>query len=325
MRKTGLILLLIVFSILFYLTLTSAEVVFRSDWQLPEKIEEKQQQRRLVLITQDTETPFWDKVGIGALEQARREGASLEIWGSYANNQEDFLEKLEIAIHSKVDGIIAQGLDTEEFEYLSKVKASFYGIPIITVANDVPMTDSLRKTYVGSDQYLAGRMIAKQLLYDMGTNGNVLLTYNSNQEFYQKQRLNGIEDVLKDYPNIKTIYAETSSEREQIIATTKDVLNETPVVDGIIAVNANIVGALVQEISKRSQLAPYYIYSFDDSTESMALLKQGKIDGIIEQSPAMMGEKSVQLMMEWLNGVTVPLDFKGYFTDIHVLKATDVR
>lgn len=279
-------------------------------------------QPRLVLITQDTETPFWDKVGSGAIEQAEKEGASLEIWGSYGNNQEDFLKKLEIAIHSKVDGIIIQGLDKEEFEYLSKVKASFYGIPIITVANDVPMTESLRRTYVGSDQYKAGMMIAKQLLSDMGTCGDVLLTYNSNQEYYQKQRLNGIEDVFKNYPNVHTIYAETSSSREQIIATTRNVLNETPDVDGIIAVNANIVGALVQEISKRSQVEPYYIYSFDDGPESITLLNQGKIDALIEQSPKMMGKKSVELIMDWLKEETVPLDFEGYFTEIRILKAT---
>ena len=81
----------------------------------------------------------------------------MEVWGSYGKNQEDFLKKVEIAIHSKVDGIIVQGLDTEKFKNLTKVKAAFYGIPIITVANDVPMAESLRRTYVGSDQYLAGR------------------------------------------------------------------------------------------------------------------------------------------------------------------------
>ncbi|MEQ2525903.1 substrate-binding domain-containing protein [Bacillaceae bacterium CLA-AA-H227] len=325
MRKTGLILLFIIFFALCYLTFVSAEGVFRSDWQAPKTIEDENAQLRLVLITQDAETTFWDNLGKGAIEQAEQEGASLEIWGSYGNNHEDFLKKLEIAIHSKVDGIIVQGLDSEEFKYLSKVKASFYGIPIITVANDVPVEESLRRTYVGSDQYKAGSMIAKQLLNDMGNSGSVLLTYNSNQEYYQKQRLNGIQDVLKNYPNIKTIYAETSSDREQIITATRDVLNKTPEVDGIIAVNANIVGALVQEISKRYQVEPYFIYSFDDGPESLTLLRQGKIDGILEQSPEMMGKTSVQLIMEWLNGETVPLDLKGYFTDIRILKEKEVQ
>ncbi len=134
---------------------------------------------RLVLITQELDTLFWDKAGIAAKEQARKDGASLEVWGSYGKNQEDFLKKLEIAIQSKVDGIIVQGLDTPEFKDLVKVKAAFYGIPIITVANDVPKAESLRKTYVGSDQYLAGQLIAEQLIDDMGHEGKVILTFFS--------------------------------------------------------------------------------------------------------------------------------------------------
>ncbi|MDQ0154041.1 sugar ABC transporter substrate-binding protein [Robertmurraya andreesenii] len=325
MRKTGLIVLCLVILILCYFTFVSAEAVFRSEWQVPKTVSENQKQPRLVLITQDTETPFWDKVGHGAMEQAKKEGASLEIWGSYGNNHEDFLKKLEIAIHSKVDGIIIQGLDTEEFKYLAKVKASFYGIPIITVANDVPVTESLRRTYVGSDQCKAGSMLAMRLVADMGTSGKVLLTYSSNEEYYQKQRLEGIQNVLSEFPSIETIYAETSSSREEIIATTRNVLNNSPNVDAIISVNSNIIGALVQEISKRSQVEPYYIYSFDDAPESLSLLKQGKIDGMIEQSPEMMGKTSVELIVEWLNGETVPLDFDGYYTNIRILKAADVQ
>lgn len=305
--------------------MASAAIVFRSNSEIPIKITETKVQPRLVLITQDTETPFWDLVGTGAIEQAEKEGAALQIWGSYGNNKDDFLEKLELAIHSKVDGIIIQGLDSEEFTYLTKVKASFYGIPIITVANDVPMTESLRRTYVGSDQYKAGSMIARQLLKDMGTSGSVILTYNKSQEYYQRQRLQGIEDVFSHYPNIKTIYEETSGEREEIMATTQDVLNKTPEADGIIAVNPSIIGALIQELGKRSQVNPYYIYSFDDGPESLSLLQEGKIDGLIEQSPEEMGQKSVQLIMEWLKNETVPLDMEGYFTDIRILKVTDER
>jgi ribose transport system substrate-binding protein len=323
LRKIGFILLFVLFSFLLYPTFVSAEIVFRSDRQMPKFIEQEKLQYRLVLITQDTETPFWNKVGSGAMEQARKEGASLEIWGSYGNNHEDFLKKLEIAIHSKVDGIIVQGLDSDEFKYLTKVKASFYGIPVITVANDVSVQESLRRTYVGSDQYKAGKMVAEELLKDMGTRGKVLITYNSDKELYQLQRLEGMKEVLESHREIQLVDAETSSSREEVIATTQEVLNKWPDVDAIIAVNSDIVSALVQEISKRSQVEPYYIYSFDDGQDSISLLQEGKIDGLVEQSPEMMGRTSVQLIKGWLTGETMPLNIDGYFTDIRIVKATD--
>ncbi|MEK3988871.1 MULTISPECIES: sugar ABC transporter substrate-binding protein [Robertmurraya] len=325
MRKTSILLLSLTFIILCYFTFVSAKKVFRSDWQLSQEINHNVDQHRLVLITQDMETSFWDQVESGARKQALKEGASLEVWGSYGNNQEDFLEKIEIALYSKVDGIIVQGLDNEDFKDLTKIKASFYGIPIITVANDVPMSESFRRTFVGSDQYQAGRMLANELTKEMGTSGTVVLMYDSEHEYYQSQRLSGIQDVLNVYPNIKTVLAQTSETREQVLTTTQDVMNRNPDVDAFIAVNANFSAGMVQEIGKRSQVEPYFIYSFDDGPETLTLLKEEKLDGIVKQSPEMMGEISVQLIMQWLNGETVPLNIDGYFTDIHFLKAVDVQ
>ncbi|WP_256761165.1 substrate-binding domain-containing protein [Cohnella sp. WQ 127256] len=325
MRKTVILVLGVVCVVLFYFTFVTADKVFRSDWQMPQTSDHKQAKYRLVLITQELGTSFWDKVGSGALEEAQRAGASIQVWGSYSKNQEDFLKKIEIAIDSKVDGIIVQGLDSDEFKNLTKIKAAFYGIPIITVANDVPMAESLRRTYVGSDQFMAGQMIAKQLLSDMGTEGTVILMGDSRQEDYQQQRMNGIHDVLKQYPKVHMEYAETLDTSEQVMATTKDLMNRLPEVDAFIAVNANITGAMIQEIGKRSQVEPYHIYSFDDSPETLSLLKQGKLDGMIEQSPETMGRISVNLMIKWLSGETVPLDTDGYLTDIRMLKATEAR
>ncbi len=323
LRKIGIITLCFVFTILSYFTFVSAEKVFHSDFKPPQTSALNEEQYRLVLITQELETPFWDKVAKGAIEQAQREGASLEVWGSYGNNQDDFLKKIELAIHSKMDGVIVQGLDTEEFSSLTKFKAASSGIPIITVANDVPLEESLRKTYVGSDQVLAGRMIAKQLITDMGPSGKVIILGESEQEYHQQQRFQGIQDVLKEYPNVKTLYAETPDTKEQVIATTQDLLNQLPDVDAFIAVNANNAGAMIQEIGRRSQVEPYHIYTFDDGTESSSLLAQGKLDGMLEQSPEKMGELSVNLIMKWLTDEAVPLDMDGYLTDIRIVKATD--
>jgi ribose transport system substrate-binding protein len=121
------------------------------------------------------------------------------------------------------------------------------------------------------------------------------------------------------------VLAETSESREQVLTTTQDVMNRNPDVDAFIAVNANIVTGLVQGIGKRSQVEPYYIYSFDDGPDTLTLLKEAKLDGVVKQSPEMMGKISVQLIMDWLNGGTAPLDIEGYFTDIHFMKAVDVE
>ena len=325
LRKLAIVLLSLVCVTLFYFTIHSGSRVLKSDWELPQTGEKVDTKQRLVLITQELETPFWDKVAIGAMEEAKKESASLEVWGSYGYNQDDFLKKIEIAIYSQVDGIILQGLDTDEFKALTKIKAASYGIPIITVANDVPMGESLRKSHVGSDQYIAGKMIGEQLLADMGTEGEVAVMVDIQHQYFQEQRLEGIRQVLEEYPNIKIHYMEMHDSREQVIATTKDVLNRNPNLDAFIVINAEVLAAMIQEIERRSQIEPYFIYSFDDDYEAISLLNQGKIDGIIEQSPEEMGKMSVKLILQWLNNEEFPLDLDGYQTDIRIVKAKEER
>ncbi|RIW38346.1 sugar ABC transporter substrate-binding protein [Bacillus salacetis] len=325
MKKIATLVSAVICVVLFYFTIESALDVYSASWQMPENENQGSVNKRIVLITQELETPFWDQVSYGARNQAEKDNITLEVWGSYGNNHENFLKQIELAIYSKVDGIIVQGLDTDGFKELSKVKAASYGIPIITVANDVPPSDSLRKTYVGSDQRYAGELIARQLISDMGTSGEVILMLDSKQEYYQKERLKGIQSSLQRYPEITMIPAEADDSREQGIALTKDLLNRYPNANAYIAVNSNFTEDIIGEIQKRSKVEPYFIYSFDDSSASLTALQQGKLDGMIEQSPKEMGERSVHLMVQWLNNEMVPLDLDGYLTDIRLVKGTGTR
>lgn len=323
LRKSIIVLLIALFIFLSYFMLTSLIRVMRSDWQEPLPIDLTKQKYRLVLISQDIDTPFWEEVIKGAESQAIQDQHMIEVLGNYGRNEEDFLENLELAIHSKVDGIIVQGLDSEPFKELTKIKAAFYSIPIITIANDVPMEESLRRTYVGSDHYLAGQQLAEQLINDMGESGKVVLFYDQEQHYYQTERQAGIENVLNQYPEITIIQTETIDSNDEITLTTQALLNEHPDLEGFIAIKPTIGSKMIEEISRRRQVETLFIYTFDDHSNLAPLLAEGKIDAVVQQSPFEMGRLSVQLIVEWLNGETVPLDFKGYLTNIEIVKAAD--
>lgn len=324
MKKESILFLSIIFFALCYFTIQSFLKVLASNWELPQTdLPMEEDQTRIILLTKDIDTPFWNKVAQGAKKQAEKEGIQLEVWGSYNNNTDEFLRKLDIAIYSKVDGIIAQGLDTEEFKELIKTKASSNGIPVITVANDVPMEESLRRTYVGPNQYLAGKMIAEQLVRDMGTEGTVAILYDGREEHYQLERLRAMEDVFNRYPGIKFQKFPTSDVLDHVVTDTQNMLNHHPDVDAIIVVDSKIIGTVIHEVAKRFQIEPFYIYSFEDDNELASYLERDQLDGYIEQTPEKMGTLSVNQMMEWLKGNAVPLNKDGYFTEIQLVKAKD--
>lgn len=311
----------LILSVLSYLTYISAESVINSDWKEPLPL--ASQQYRLVLITQDVDTPFWNSVAKGASELAELEGVMLENLGNYGKNEEAFLSNLELAIHSKVDGIIVQGLDKEKFKELTKIKAAFYGIPVITIAEDVPIEESLRRTYVGSNHFKAGKLIAEQLILDMGDSGEVALMYDQEPQHYQSLRLNGIKAVFRKYPNISVIDVRTDTSKEKVMATTQNLLNNHPEIEGFVAINSEVTSGMIQEISRRKQIEPLFIYSFDDHADIEGLFQQGKLDAIVAQDPEMMGRLGVELLIEWLEGESAPLDFDGYFTPVTIVKEKD--
>lgn len=320
-RKLLIYLATILFLVVVYFSSSYSIKVLNTDLFPPTSSTISQTGFRLVLITKELDTPFWDKVKTSAFEAAANHDSRIEMWGSYSQNEKDFLKNVEIAIASKVDGIIVQGLDTAEFKQLAMYKATENGIPIITVANDVPINESLRKTYVGSNHYEAGQMIARQLLSDMGFAGKVILMTEDRQEDFQRARLNGILEVLRNYPDIHTEIVASGTKKEQVVKATNEVLNNIPEVRAFITTTANNASAIIQGIEKRTRVENYYIYSFDDSTETQKLVQQGKIDAIISQSPEDMGKLSVDLMVSWLKGEQLPLNSVGYYTNIRVLKA----
>lgn len=319
------ILITIVFIFLSYFTLTALVRVVRSDWQEPLPIDRTEQKYRLVLISQNIDTPFWEAVIEGAESRATQDNVMIEVLGNYGSNEEDFLKNLELAIHSKVDGIIVQGLDSEAFKELTKIKAAFYSIPILTIANDVPMEESLRRTYIGSNHYLAGQQLAEQLVEDMGESGKVVLFYDQERRFYQMERQAGVENVLDRYPEINLIETNTIDSNDEITLTTQALLNDHPDVDGFIAIKPTIAAKMIEEISRRKQVESLFIYTFDDHANLAPLLTEGKLDAVIQHSPNEMGRLSVQLIVEWLNGETVPLDLEGYLTNIEIVKAADLQ
>jgi ribose transport system substrate-binding protein len=325
LRKLLIYLLLLSCAVSLIFTVIYFVKVFHSEVAVPGSVDVQDIPYRIVVISQEMDSPFWNQVERGALTAGEQLQVGVEFWGTYRSNMEDFMKHIEIAIASKVDGIIVQGLNTEEFSTITKLKAAQYGIPVITIANDVSMNESLRKTYVGSNHLLGGQMIAAQLVHDMQGAGKVVVMASDREEESQRLRLEGIIETFENTPNIEYKIVTSGDSSEQITSATKQLLNEQPDTDAFVGVTLDSASVIVQEVEKRSRLANFFIYSFDDNLETLDYMRKGYIRATIKQSPIDIGTKSVELMVKWLRGEVLPLDSVGYYTDISVLRAEDLR
>lgn len=319
MRRWMIGLLCAAFAAISVYTIQTLGRVFSFAFSVPAASWEEENRRRIVLITRERDTPFWSELEAGALAAAERHGVSLEAWGSFGLNEADFLRNLELAIASRVDGIIAQGLDVEAFKKLTAIRAAEHGIPVITVGSDVPVAESMRRTYVGSDHYEAGRLLARRLAADLGGEGRAVLIASGRREHFERERLAGLLDVIERQPGITVEVAESGSSNDELVQVVRDRLNARPDTNAFIPVAHHNAGVIAREVGRRFRAADFHIYAFDENPETLQLLRDGLIRGVIAQEPYRMGEWSVSLMVRWLEGIDLPLDMDGYYTDIRLL------
>ncbi|NDI34629.1 sugar ABC transporter substrate-binding protein [Chengkuizengella sediminis] len=276
---------------------------------------------RIVLISDHLGSASWDELVDGAKFIAENNNTDLNIWGTYRTNQSEIIKQIEIAIASKVDGILVQGIDHPDFIEVVN-QASIKGIPVITIDSDAP--NSLRRTYVGVDHYQEGIKIAEYIQKTIQSPANVCFLAGEDSINLQEMRQRGVMDTLLTDDEIKLgnsyIFSDTleSSLQESV-----SLLNENPNCKHIVALNANAASQIVNTIKTRSRIENYKIYAFDDNSEIKELLREGIIQATIEHHPKEIGVTSMVMMLKWLEGKEIPLE-KYHYTPSKVITEFDL-
>lgn len=317
MRKIVTALFVSAISVTAILTIRAFVDVMLFDIDLPSNEETYETNQRLVLITDQMGTPFFDAVIKGATKEADERGVTLKVLGYQNQNEEVLFNDLERSIYAKVDGIIVQGKDTEVFKELTKVKAAFYSIPVVTIAEDVPIEESLRRTYVGSNHYKMGQTLAHVVTEDYQGSETVVVYYDQTRPFYQQERLRGVEEVFAT-TNLNIIKVPLSPSIDEAVLHTQTALNRYPSFDAVLMLDATLSPVVMNEIKRRRQIEPLGIYTFDEQRDLNQLLANGEIDALIKQSPEKMGALSVEVLSEWINNERDYLEFAGYLTPFSV-------
>ena len=118
-------------------------------------------ERYYVMITDDYRSSFWQSVHQGAMKAAPDRGAYVELFGSNLAFDYSPEELMEMAIASKVDGIMVYGSSQGKMTALIN-EAAEKGIPVVTMFSDSP--DSARCSFVGVSGYNIGLEYGRQIL-----------------------------------------------------------------------------------------------------------------------------------------------------------------
>ena len=264
-----------------------------------------QRKTRIVMITKELESPFTRELQVGFNRFAKESNMEVTVWGTYHANLIELLKYMDIAIASKVDGIVVQAMDGPEF--VEKVKkATEKGIPVITVGVDAPT--SLRKTYVGPDHSAEGELIGGQIARELKGHGMVYLLSGSKMTSTEKLRLEGVERVLTAYPDIQLLIEEgNESELNQSKQLANRMLNRHPDLNMFVGLNAEAGTGVAEALKERGLGESENIYTFDDTPELREMVDTRRITATLTNDNTTIGETCLSLIRQWLQHADLPL------------------
>lgn len=306
---------LVVFIILFIIILASFMVYMTlsgRDIKLLNGKNNYNLRYHFVIIAQQKNDIFCSKAEEGARFAAKDLQVAIQYIGPEHVGVQQEIDFLELAIASRVDGIITHVSDEDKLTSVIN-KAVESGIPVITMDTDAP--ESKRISYVGTNNYAAGEKAANVLLEVMPENaviGVLAGNYESNQ---QNMRIQGFVDKLAGRKvEIKKIIHLSDLDVMEAMDKTQLLLNSGYDINILFCTNpVNTIGA-ARGVVDLNRVGNVKIIGFDDLPEIRRLVEKEVISAVIVQDPYLMGKLAVQNMYNYKEG-----------KQISVLINTDVR
>ncbi|KAB1438665.1 sugar ABC transporter substrate-binding protein [Candidatus Galacturonibacter soehngenii] len=216
-NKTMVWVLVIFLMIIIVLTGTSIVYLKNSlNVKQYDTVEYKPYNKHYAFIVDDKTDTFWDAVYKSAKAEGEKYNIFLEQSGKNLAVNYTKAQLLEIAIQSKVDGVIIEGDDSKSLSDLINTAVQKQ-IPVITILSDC--TTSERQSFVGVNSYNMGQVYGEQVLkIAKEKEMDILVLMNSNTN-------NTIHNII--YAGIRDTLMKDSTKEDQYHLTALAINNKS--------------------------------------------------------------------------------------------------
>lgn len=166
-------------------------------------------------------------------------------------------------------------------------RADAAGIPVIG-SNTRCNTDQLT-SYVGSNDVLAGEMVAEAVLSQIGYEGNVVILEGPIGQSAQIDRAEGIQNVLDEHPDVNVLEKRTANwSRAEALSLMENWLTaHQGEIDGIIGQNDEMaLGAIEAVRATGGDVSDFAIAGVDGVTDALQAVKQGRMESVLQDAVA---------------------------------------
>lgn len=275
------------------------------------------------LILNSGNDEYWQKFKEGVFEAGKVYNAAIEYNPiSSPDSIDKTVEYVNIANKSRVDGIIVNGENSNEYSDAIKSAANS-GINI--VVGIVESVDSNRLSYVGTNFYdfgvKAAKLISQAVYKDSPINLAVILS-NKGQSKTDKIvmsqsdiMMSGLTSIIESEQKINllcTLYRNSNLLGAEDL--TRNILTDHPDVDVIFCTNAKDTIAAAHVIVERNLVGKVVIVGTDISDAIKYYIKKGIIFGVLDRNGYDAGYKSIEILCGSVGGsfqssyINIPTD-----------------
>lgn len=308
MKDNYYIILVIVVLLIAIFVLNSLKIINKDYTEYVKDYSEK-----IVLIKKESGNLFWDEIENSIINECDNKSVALEILEPDNTNLLFQNELLEMAITTKPDGIILSGYNSNEMLDLLNL-ASKKGIPVIFISDEG--INSLRKAYVGPNNYQVGQKAIQEITKNNNKKYNALIL----DEYGKKNKnllVDGMLSEININDNIELSMIKTSGEyRYELENKIRNLITENNDINLIIGPNTYEGAIIASLLVKMNKVGEIEIIAFDNSKETLEYIKKGVISVGIYTDGNIIGKKAVNTLMT-INRNDFSLDV--YYTPIQII------
>jgi inositol transport system substrate-binding protein len=217
------------------------------------------------------------------------------------------LSQVQAFIAQHVDAIIVNPVDTSATPKITRL-VSQAGIPLVYV-NLKPEDKTLphNVVFVGSDDLVSGKLQGEEIVRRMGGKGNLVIIEGELDNSATVQRTADIEEVVKNFPNIKIIEKQTANwSRTDAISLVSNWLTTGEKINGIAANNDEMaIGAILALKQAGQDPKNYVIGGIDATADGLAEIANGNLAVTVFQSAKGQGKGAIDTALKLIHGEPV--------------------
>ena len=250
-------------------------------------------QRSVALIAKSTQTEFWLSVFAGAEAAATEYNLSLTLSGP--ETEEDYEAQNQMiaqAVEAGADAIVFSAIDQEK-NAAAIDEAARQGVRIVSIDSGVA-SDQVG-TYIGTDNYAAGRMAAQAALEGVEGPMNVGVVNYDEGTANGQERQQGALDALAESGRAQvTAVVTTLVEAGQAQADTAALLRAHPEINVLLAFNEPTSVGAAGAVAQLGRQEEVFLVGFDSNVATIDGLQEGSVDALVVQNPYAMGYLGVE-------------------------------